>query len=107
MVIYENDWLAAVNIDDSYGRRLYGESMAGPCYGTKDRSSDFAVIKGTSAEGMTWRCTPDSKTPVATRLPLLRVQYPLRPSGVFSAVARSGEEAALEGLLRMKQVPEG
>ena len=74
-----NDWLAAVNIDDSYGRRLYGE-LGGRAvsYGTKDRSSDFfAVIKGTSAEGMDVEIrTPDSKTPVATRLPLGRVQHP-------------------------------
>jgi UDP-N-acetylmuramoyl-L-alanyl-D-glutamate--2,6-diaminopimelate ligase len=105
-----NDWLAAVNIDDSYGRRLYGE-LGGRAvsYGTKDRSSDFfAVIKGTSAEGMDVEIrTPDSKTPVATRLPLLGEYNILNALQAFS-LCRSlgvGEEAALEGLLRMKQVP--
>ena len=65
------------------------------------------MIKGTSAEGMDVEIrTPDSKTPVATRLPLLGEYNILNALQAFSLCRSLGVgEEALEGLLRMKQVP--
>ena len=105
-----NNWLAAVNIDDSYGMRLFGElGSKAISYGTKDRSSKFfAEIKGTSAEGMDVEIrTPDSKMPVASRLPLLGEYNILNALQALSLCwsLGVGDKEALEGLLRMKQVP--
>ncbi len=105
-----NNWAAAVNIDDSYGMRLFNElGSRAISYGTKEKSSKFfAVVKGVSAEGMDVEIvTPDSKIPIASRLPLLGEYNILNALQALSLCWSLGvrDKPALEGLLSMKQVP--
>ena len=105
-----NNWSAAVNIDDSYGLRLFNElGNKAISYGTKDKSSKFfAEIKGTSIEGMDVEIlTPDSKIPIAARLPLLGEYNILNALQALSICWSLGvrDKVAIEGLLEMKQVP--
>lgn len=105
-----NNWIAAVNIDDNYGMRLFSELGSNAIsYGTKDRSSKFfAEIRKTSAEGMDVAITtPDSKIPVTSRLPLLGEYNILNALQALSLSWSLGvhDKAGLEGLIMMKQVP--
>ncbi|MDD4160050.1 MAG: UDP-N-acetylmuramoyl-L-alanyl-D-glutamate--2,6-diaminopimelate ligase [Synergistaceae bacterium] len=105
-----NNWMAAVNSDDEYGCRLLSEFGSRTIsYGTKDRNSKFyADIIGTSIEGMDVRIsTPDSKIPVASRLPLLGEYNIMNALQALSICWSLGvrDNTALEGLLLMKQVP--
>ena len=105
-----NNWMAAINGDDAYGRRLILElGNRAISYGTSDRDSKFfAEIKGTSTEGMDVEITtPDSKIAVASRLPLLGEYNIMNALQALSICWSLGvrDKTALEGLLLMKQVP--
>lgn len=105
-----NNWMAAVNRDDAYGRRLISElGNRAISYGTIDRDSKFfAEIKGTSIEGVDVEIsTPDSKIAVTSRLPLLGEYNIMNALQALSICWSLGvrDKTAMEGLLLMKQVP--
>ena len=105
-----NNWMAAVNSDDSYGRRLISDlGSRAISYGTSEKDSRFfAEVKGTSIEGMDVEIsTPDSKIPVASRLPLLGEYNIMNALQALSICWSLGvrDKTAMEGLLLMKQVP--
>ncbi len=105
-----NNWMAAVNSDDSYGRRLINDlGSRAISYGTNEKDSKFfAEVKGTSIEGMDVEIsTPDSKIPVASRLPLLGEYNIMNALQALSICWSLGvrDKTAMEGLLLMKQVP--
>lgn len=103
-------WRAAVNIDDPYGARLYdeiGERCVG--YSLVDRRADFyASVKKASVEGMEIEIkTPDPNAPTYVKLPLIGAHNVMNALQALSLswTLGIGCEAAMEGLVKMKQVP--
>ena len=105
-----NDWLAAVNIDDSYGARLYRE-LGERCvsYSLFDSGADFyACVKKASVEGMEAEIRmPDHRNMTDVRLPLIGMHNVMNALQALS-LSRTlgiGCGAAIEGLVKMRQVP--
>ncbi|MGE4445095.1 MAG: UDP-N-acetylmuramoyl-L-alanyl-D-glutamate--2,6-diaminopimelate ligase, partial [Synergistaceae bacterium] len=104
------DWRAAVNLDDPYGERLHlelGKRCVG--YSLMNSEADFcACVKKVSVEGMDVEIkTPDLKNPTERKFPLLGVYNVMNALQALSLswTLGIGCEAALEGLVKMKQVP--
>jgi len=104
------DWRAAVNLDDQYGERLYRE-LGKRCvgYSLMDSRADFcACVKKVSVEGMDVEIkTPDLKNPIERKIPLLGVYNVMNALQALSLswTLEIECEAALEGLVKMRQVP--
>ncbi len=104
------DWSAAVNLDDPYGDRLYrqlGKRCVG--YSLINKGADFsAYVKKASVEGMDVEIiTPDQRSATETKLPLIGVYNVMNALQALSLswTLGIGREAALEGLVKMRQVP--
>ena len=104
------DWRAAVNLDDPYGDRLHRE-LGIRCvgYSLMNSEADFcACVKKVSVEGMDVEIkTPDLKNPTERKFPLLGVYNVMNALQALSLswTLGIGCEAALEGLVKMRQVP--
>lgn len=104
------DWRAAVNLDDPYGDRLHRE-LGIRCvgYSLMNSEADFcACVKKVSVEGMDVEIkTPDLKNPTERKFPLLGVYNVMNALQTLSLswTLGIGCEAALEGLVKMRQVP--
>ncbi len=104
------DWRAAVNLDDPYGERIYRE-LGKRCvgYSLMNSGADFcACVKKVSVEGMDVEIkTPDLKNPTERKFPLLGVYNVMNALQALSLswTLGIGCEAALEGLVKMRQVP--
>lgn len=104
-----NNWAAAVNLDDSYGRRLYEkyrERAEGYCIGCGDAQFS-ATIKGATVEGMDIEITFPDKSVVAFKLPLIGVY---NVSNALQAVSLAwslgiSSSFCVGGLRGMPQVP--
>ena len=104
------DWRAAVNIDDPYGELLYrqlGRRCVG--YSLINSGADFsACVKKASVEGMEVEIsTPEKRNATETKLPLIGVYNVMNALQALSLcwTLGIGREAALEGLVKMRQVP--
>ncbi len=104
------DWRAAVNIDDPYGELLYrqlGRRCVG--YSLINSGADFsACVKKASVEGMEVEIsTPEKRNATETKLPLIGVYNVMNALQALSLcwTLGIGCEAALEGLVKMRQVP--
>lgn len=105
-----DDGIASVNVDDSYGKRLYDElAERALAYGIKNRDSDFfAEIGSVSAEGIAISISaPKPWGSFEARLPMLGEYNVLNALQALSLSKSLGidKECALEGLQSMKQVP--
>lgn len=104
------DWRAAVNIDDPYGELLYrqlGRRCVG--YSLINSGADFsACVKKASVEGMEVEIsTPEKRNATETKLPLIGVYNVMNALQALSLcwTLGIGREVALEGLVKMRQVP--
>ncbi|MDY9921986.1 MAG: UDP-N-acetylmuramoyl-L-alanyl-D-glutamate--2,6-diaminopimelate ligase [Synergistota bacterium] len=104
------DWRAAVNLDDPYGERLYRE-LGKRCvgYSLVNNGADFcACVKKVSVEGMDVEIrTPHQKNPIEAKLPLIGSYNVMNALQALSLswTFGIGCESALEGLVKMRQVP--
>lgn len=104
------EWLAVVNADDPYGKRLYdlfgGKRVC--IYGLENNEAQFtAKVKGKSVEGMDIEMTFPDESVFSFKLPLLgdyNVLNALQAAGIAWSLGISGENCA-EGLSGMPQVP--
>ena len=105
-----NNWKAAVNVDDEYGKRLIKEFCGRVVtFGTKDKSADFlAVINNMSINGMEVGIkTPNNEKLIQIQLPVLG-DYNIHNALEALAIAWTlniDDEVALKGLVNMKQIP--
>jgi UDP-N-acetylmuramoyl-L-alanyl-D-glutamate--2,6-diaminopimelate ligase len=99
-----------VNIDDPYGARLYRE-LGERCvsYSLFDSGVDFyARVKKASVEGMEVEIRmPDSRNMTDVRLPLIGTHNVMNALQALSLswTLGIGCKAAMEGLVKMRQVP--
>lgn len=105
-----NNWQAAVNIDDEYGRRLAKElGKRAITYGMLDESADFsASIKNFSLDGLEIEVkAPGNNGGRGLKLPLLGAYNVLNALQALSLAWSVGVSvhSALEALEKMPQVP--
>ena len=105
-----NNWRAAINLDDAYGARLFkelGDRAIG--FSLEDKSAHFyASVSDISIKGMDVKIKfPDCADMKDVRLPLLGEYNIMNALQALSLTWTLGinNSAAVEGLLKMGQVP--
>lgn len=104
------NWVAVINADDPYGKRLFDTLGEGHvrAYGLESVKAQFtAKVKGKSVGGMDIEMTFPDKSVFPFRLPLLgdyNVLNALQAAGISWSLGISCEKCA-EGLASMPQVP--